>query len=147
MPTRLEKLITHLTPFLLLSTLSVAAGASSHREAPGITRSPQVDGTDFYMFRSYEPGRADFVSLIANYNPLQEPYGGPNYFPLDTDAFYDLHVNNDSDIGEDITFRFRFSQLNRTLLPLCFLFFLFTFSINSLRSVAGLSAIASLSLH
>ena len=48
------------------------AGASSHREAPGILSSPQVDGTDFYMFRSYEEGREGFVTLIANYNPLQD---------------------------------------------------------------------------
>jgi len=27
---------------------------SSHREAPFITEVPKVDGTDFYMFRSYE---------------------------------------------------------------------------------------------
>jgi hypothetical protein len=33
-----------------------AALASSHREAPFITQSPKVDGTDFYMFRSYEAG-------------------------------------------------------------------------------------------
>ncbi|HBC34722.1 MAG TPA: hypothetical protein DC045_10455, partial [Marinobacter adhaerens] len=37
--------------------------ASSHREAPFITEIPKVDGTDFYMFRSYESGRADFVTL------------------------------------------------------------------------------------
>lgn len=84
------------------------AFASSHREAPGILRSPQVDGTDFYMFRSYENGRAGFVTLIANYNPLQDPYGGPNYFPLDPDAFYDIHIDNDGDAVEDLTFRFRF---------------------------------------
>ena len=31
------------------------AHASSHREAPSITTMPKVDGTDFYMFNSYEP--------------------------------------------------------------------------------------------
>ncbi len=92
------------------SVLALAAGAaqaSSHREAPGILRSPLVDGTDFYLFRSYEPGRDGFVTLIANYNPLQDPYGGPNYFPLDPHAFYDVHVDNDGDAVEDLTFRFR----------------------------------------
>ena len=49
-----------------------SALASSHREAPFITGSPKVDGTDFYMFRSYEPTRSDFVTLIANYQPLQD---------------------------------------------------------------------------
>lgn len=80
--------------------------ASSHREAPFITEVPKVDGTDFYMFRSYETGRADFVTLIANYLPLQDAYGGPNYFDLDEDAIYEIHIDNDGDAVEDITFRF-----------------------------------------
>lgn len=87
--------------------LVAPAGASSHREAPSILSSPQVDSTDFYMFRSYEPGREGFVTILANYNPLQSPYGGPNYFPLDNNAFYDIHITNDGDTTEDITFRFR----------------------------------------
>ncbi len=82
--------------------------ASSHREAPFITSMPKVDGTDFYIFRSYEPGRDGFVTLIANYSPLQDPYGGPNYFSLDPDARYDIHINNDGDAVEDISFCFRF---------------------------------------
>ncbi len=43
--------------------------ASSHREAPGITEMPKVDNTDVYAFRSYEPGRAGYVTLIANFQP------------------------------------------------------------------------------
>ncbi|HEX6200215.1 MAG TPA: DUF4331 domain-containing protein [Thermoanaerobaculia bacterium] len=89
------------------------AHASSHREAPFITETPAVDGTDFYMFRSYEPGREGFVTLIANYVPLQDPYGGPNYFALDPDAFYDIHVENTGDGVEDLTFRFRFGHTLR----------------------------------
>src|SRR5512134_4146669 len=72
-----------------------AAFASSHREAPFITTSPKVDGTDFYMFRSYEPGRADYVTVVANYQPLQAPYGGPNYFSMDPKALYEIHIDND----------------------------------------------------
>ena len=85
-----------------------AAWASSHREAPFITKNPKVDSTDFYMFRSYEPGRDGFVTIIANYQPLQDPYGGPNYFPLDPDAAYDIHIDNNGDAKEDLTFRFQF---------------------------------------
>ena len=92
------------------ATLPLAAIASSHREAPFITEHPKVDGTDFYMFRSYEPGRAAFVTLIANYLPLQDSYGGPNYFTLDPDAVYDIHLDNDGDAEEDLTFRFRFKN-------------------------------------
>jgi len=86
------------------------AQASSHREAPFITKNPKVDNTDFYMFRSYETGRAGFVTLIANYIPLQHPYGGPNYFTMDSDALYEIHLDNTGDAQEDITFQFRFSN-------------------------------------
>ena len=96
--------------------LCVATGlsqASSHREAPFITGAPKVDGTDFYMFNSYETGRADFVTLIANYLPLQDAYGGPNYFDMDEDAIYEIHIDNDGDAVEDLTFRFDFKTVNQ----------------------------------
>lgn len=98
--------------------MALAAGgasASSHREAPGITEMPKVDGTDFYMFNSYETGRSGYVTLIANYLPLQDAYGGPNYFTLDPDAFYRIHVDNDGDGTEDITFQFRVAQQLRDI--------------------------------
>ncbi|MBC7476485.1 MAG: DUF4331 domain-containing protein [Pseudorhodobacter sp.] len=83
--------------------------ASSHREAPAIAGMPRVDGTDLYMFRSYEPGREDYVTFIANYIPLQDPYGGPNFYTLDNDAAYDIRIDNDGDAKPDLTYRFRFS--------------------------------------
>ncbi|SNS88486.1 protein of unknown function [Noviherbaspirillum humi] len=92
---------------------SLPALASSHREAPFITRQPKVDATDFYMFRSTEAGRTDYVTLIANYMPLQDPYGGPNYFAMDPDALYEIHVDNNGDGKEDITFQFRFNYQNK----------------------------------
>ncbi len=86
------------------------ANASSHREAPFIASAPKVDATDFYMFKSYEGGRDAYVTLIANYLPLQDPYGGPNYFTLDPNALYEIHVDNNGDAKEDITFAFRFKN-------------------------------------
>ena len=83
--------------------------ASSHREAPAIAGMPRVDGTDFYMFRSYETGRQDYVTFIANYIPVQAPYGGPNYFTLDHDAAYDIRIDSDGDAKPDLTYRFQFS--------------------------------------
>jgi len=101
----------------LLTSAILAAGiatlpsfASSHREAPGITETPKVDGTDFYMFNSYETGRAGYVTLIANYQPLQAAYGGPNYFTMDPDALYEIHIDNDGDAIEDITYSFDFTN-------------------------------------
>jgi Domain of unknown function (DUF4331) len=108
-----------LTGGLIAGALLAAAGVtlqgSSHREAPGITKSPKVDGTDFYMFRSYEAGRSDYITLLANYVPLQDVYGGPNFFTLDPDALYEIHIDNDGDAREDITFQFRFNNTYKNL--------------------------------
>ena len=114
------------TPFraapLLGAALLAACGlatASSHREAPFIATVPKVDATDFYMFRSYEPGRDGYVTLIANYQPLQDAYGGPNYFSMDPNALYEIHVDHNGDAKEDITFQFRFrNKLANVALPI-----------------------------
>ena len=86
------------------------ARASSHREAPFVTKNPKVDSTDVYAFKSFEPGRAGYVTLIANYQPFQDAYGGPNYFSLDPEALYEIHVDQDGDGVEDLTFQFQFQN-------------------------------------
>ena len=100
----------------LASLAATPVHASSHREAPAITATPKVDGTDFYMFNSYEPSRLTgpgYVTLVANYLPLQDAYGGPNYFKLDPNALYEIHIDNNGDGKEDITFQFRFNNALR----------------------------------
>lgn len=94
----------------ILMALAGQAGASSHREAPFTAAHPKVDGTDFYMFRSYEPGRDAFVTFIANYIPLEDAYGGPNYFSMDPNALYEIEVDNRGDAREHITYQFRFTN-------------------------------------
>jgi hypothetical protein len=102
------------TAVAVLSALGVGPGyASSHREAPNITEMPKVDSTDFYMFRSYEPGRAAFVTFIANYQPFQDPFAGPNYFTMDPDAIYEIHIDSNGDAREDLTFQFDFANTLR----------------------------------
>lgn len=101
--------------FILLAGTAIPLTASSHREAPAITGSPKVDATDFFLFRSYEAGREDFVTLIVDYNPFQDAFAGPIYFPLDEDAYYDIHIINDNDEVEDLTFRFRFANTSPLL--------------------------------
>ncbi|MDP2272472.1 MAG: DUF4331 domain-containing protein [Archangium sp.] len=106
------RIVTSLTTCAIIA-LAGTALASSHREAPFLTKNPKVDGTDVYFFRSYEPGRSSFVTFIANYLPLQDPGGGPNFFALDPEALYELHLDNDGDGTEDLTFQFRFkNELN-----------------------------------
>src|SRR5215210_3888069 len=106
----MRRLIWGLAGAALLASGGATLSGSSHREAPGITKSPKLDGTDFYMFRSYEAGRSNYVTLLANYVPLQDPYSGPNFFTLDPNAVYEIHVDNTGDAVEDITFQFQFQN-------------------------------------
>lgn len=102
-------------PFLALAGAAALAAASSHREAPHITELSKLDATDFYMFTSYEPGRAGFVTFVADYQPLQAAYGGPNYFTMDPQARYEIKVDNNGDALEDWTYRFTFQNTLKDL--------------------------------
>ena len=85
------------------------AKAASHREAPLIANDPPADITDFYMFRSTEPGQGDKVDLIMDVIPFEEPSGGPNYYNFDPSVAYTFHVDNDRDgKADDVEFRIRF---------------------------------------
>jgi hypothetical protein len=105
MKTRLP-LALGLTAALALSLLG-PAGASSHREAPLITEDPVADNTDVYAFVS--PDRPDSVTLIANWIPFQEPAGGPNFYNFGDDVLYEIHVDNDGDAVEDVSYEWRFT--------------------------------------
>jgi hypothetical protein len=100
---------------VLAGVLVASAGAlaSSHREAPLITATPKLDAADFYMFNSYETGRSNFVTFIADYLPLQDAYGGPNYFRLETNGVYEIEIDNSGDAQEHITFQFQFWETAR----------------------------------
>lgn len=93
---------------LLLSLFVSVVLPSSHSEAPGTSKLRNTDATDFYMFRSYETGRENYVTLIANYYPLQDTFGGPNYFSLSDEHVYEIYIDNDGDSVEDFTFQFMF---------------------------------------
>jgi len=79
-----------------------SAFASSHREAPFLTGQPKLDATDLYMFRSYETGRQNFVTILANYQPFQDPQGGPNFYMFNPEGLYEIHIDNNGDAVEDI---------------------------------------------
>ena len=83
-----------------------SATASSHREAPLITEDPVADNTDTYAFVS--PDRPDTVTLVANWIPLEEPAGGPNFHRFGDDVLYTINVDNDGDAVEDVVYEFRF---------------------------------------
>jgi uncharacterized protein DUF4331 len=80
---------------------------SSHREAPEISKDPVADNTDLYAFVS--PDRPETVTLIANFIPLQQPNGGPNFYEFGDDVLYEINISNDGDARADISFQFRFT--------------------------------------
>jgi hypothetical protein len=89
------------------------AAASSHREAPLIADDPAADNTDVYAFVSPNDPATTFdesttVTILANYIPFEDPAGGPNYYRFDPTALYELHVDNDGDARDDVTYQFRF---------------------------------------
>ncbi len=93
--------------------IAPVAMASSHREGPYIAGSPKLDATDLYMFRSYESGRQNFVTILANYMPFQDPQGGPNFHMFSPEGLYEIHIDNNGDAVEDITFQFRFANTSK----------------------------------
>ncbi|MGO9150076.1 MAG: DUF4331 domain-containing protein [Acidimicrobiales bacterium] len=82
---------------------------SSHREAPEISRDPVADSADLYAFVS--PDSPSTVTIIANYVPLQQPAGGPNFYEFGDDVLYEVHIDNDGDARADITYQFRFNTV------------------------------------
>ncbi|MGA3216438.1 MAG: DUF4331 domain-containing protein [Acidimicrobiales bacterium] len=82
---------------------------SSHREAPEISKDPVADSADLYAFVS--PDNPSTVTIIANYVPLQQPAGGPNFYEFGDDVLYEIHIDNDGDARADITYQFRFNTV------------------------------------
>jgi hypothetical protein len=80
---------------------------SSHREAPEIAQDPVADSTDLYAFVS--PDAPNMVTILANYVPLQNPAGGPNFFEFGDDVLYQIHIDNDGDGRPNISYQFKFS--------------------------------------
>jgi hypothetical protein len=80
---------------------------SSHREAPEISKDPVADSTDLYAFVS--PDNPQSVTIIANYIPLEEPAGGPNFYEFGDDVIYQIKIDNDGDGHVDITYDFVFT--------------------------------------
>jgi len=91
----MRRIMLAATSLVAVATLQMPAHASSHREAPMISGMPRLDASDFYFFRSYEPKRSDYVTMIADYVPLQDPGGGPIFYPMEHNGFYDINVDSD----------------------------------------------------
>ena len=79
---------------------------SSHREAPRILKDPTADNTDVWAFTA--PDAPSSLTVVANWIPLADPAGGPNFYPLDENARYYVKVDNTGDGYEDVAYRWDF---------------------------------------
>jgi hypothetical protein len=91
----------------------VPSTASSHREAPLIADTPKLDNTDLYAFVS--PDAPDTATIIANWQPFEEPNGGPNFYPFATGTAHDINIDNDGDGKADIIYRWTFTTTRQHL--------------------------------
>ncbi len=110
-----KRILSFIVALAFVMTSTVAALASSHREAPLISNDPLADNTDLYAFRS--PDDPTTITIIANYIPFELPEGGPNYFSFGENIHYEIHIRNQyakvpGGNGDDITYRFTFTQTN-----------------------------------
>jgi hypothetical protein len=98
---------------LLAATLmaSSVAFASSHREAPAISNDPQADNTDLYAW--VDPDLST-LHIVANWIPLEEPSGGPNFHKFSDDVLYQIHIAGNAsgatgNLNDTITYNIRFT--------------------------------------
>jgi hypothetical protein len=107
-----------------------AGQASSHMDAPLITRDPSANTTDVYAFvdqdnasapdsvsRGTQPPAApkSLVVALAVY-PHEEPGVGPNIYNFDDDVLYQIHVATGRDVAAGratISYQFRFTTTFR----------------------------------
>ncbi len=116
MTTKRRLIHTGLSLLSLLAT-SALAGASSHREAPAISLDPAADNTDLYAWVT--PGSHDNLYVVANYIPLEEPSGGPNFHKFDDDVRYEVHVARGPDSLDDaVTYEVYFKTKPLTKVPM-----------------------------
>ena len=80
---------------------------SSHREAPEIAKDPVADNTDTYAFM--HPTQDNQVVIVANFIPLQQPNGGPNFYEFSDDVLYEINISNTNKSEANIKYQFRFT--------------------------------------
>lgn len=92
------------------------AHASSHREAPSIALDPAADNTDVYAW--VKPGSHDKLYIVANWSPLEEPAGGPNFHQFDDQVRYEIHIARGGESLDDaVTYYIQFKTKKPTVVP------------------------------
>src|ERR1043166_999920 len=106
---------------LLAAHLIGTAQASSHMDAPLITRDPSANTTDVYGFVQNENGMKSLVTALGVY-PHEEPGIGPNKYNFDDNVLYQIHVVLGRDVAAgkaslsyEFAFRTTFKNQNTIL--------------------------------
>lgn len=89
-----------------------SAQASSHREAPGLSNDPAADDTDLYSFKAAGSRAQTHQAFVIDISPGYIAQAGPNWYRFDDNVLYELHIDNNGDAVEDVTYQFRFTTHN-----------------------------------
>src|ERR1700751_2060840 len=84
--------------------------ASSHMDAPLITRDPSAHITDVYAFVS-QIGNVEYLTAAVAVYPFEEPSIGPNKYNFDDNVLYAIQIATDADLAAGkptITYLFKF---------------------------------------
>src|SRR5215469_3421794 len=85
--------------------------ASSHMDAPLITRDPSAHITDVYAFVS-QVGNVKYLTAAVAVYPFEEPSIGPNKYNFDDNVLYEIHISTGADLAEGeptISYLFKFN--------------------------------------
>ena len=100
------KRLSFLAALLAVAVAVPLSIGSSHREAPKILKDPTADNTDVWAYTA--PDAPGSLTVVANWIPLADPAGGPNFYPLDENARYYVKIDNTGDGYEDVAYRWNF---------------------------------------
>src|SRR5580704_11702679 len=95
------------------STLLLAPSitmASSHMDAPLITRDPSAHITDVYAFVA-KVGNVKYLTAALAVYPFEEPSIGPNKYNFDDNVLYAIHISTGADLAagkQTISYLFKF---------------------------------------
>ncbi len=111
------KTASALSALALVSAFGVSpARASSHMDAPLITRDPAANTTDVYAFVNTRNG-VKYLELALAVYPHEEPGIGPNKYNFDDNVLYQLFISKGTDLAngaDSITYQFQFSTAYKT---------------------------------
>jgi hypothetical protein len=97
----------------LLAWTGPSVFASSHMDAPLITRDPPANTTDVYAFLAQnDTNSPKFLVLGLGVYPFEQPGIGPNAYNFDDNVLYELHVALGSDVAAGratLSYQFRFN--------------------------------------